>query len=504
MRNEPSVSQSGFRAHRARLLGAGCAAAALIVAGSLTAVVVGGASTTPTSLPAARPDALSVSSDASTALISLSSAGISGRAPIEEVLPVNLGTGTVGRPVLIPPSLGSGTVGIPSGSAFVRGTATAWVTFPFAGDIAPLNVETRQFGTPVHVAIPSYGPPWSIAVASDGQHGWLTSPTSNLLTPVNLSNGAISDPITVGPPIPPGNGRDGLALALAPDGATLWVAELLIHQLVPVNTATGAVGLGIDVPGLRNAIAVSPDGASIWAMTSAGLVTVSLHTTKVSGPVAGIPIQGDLLAAPITGHDVWAIDTIAGGLLSVDATTGARGLSLAIASPQNQAGTPTTTPSTASYPTFVSCGIGGDWDTVGQSLAQQFGGSATAHTVCGRWSTTDTWEWLVPGSATLGKTGGVAVYRCAAGDQACLSSDSAHPQSGWMFYPAPTPGVVLVISTAARTPEGTVPGLLLASSPTSDAVPSAAPYIFDPVSVRYLTGNGIAAVAAPTPVPVGQ
>jgi DNA-binding beta-propeller fold protein YncE len=180
------------------------------------------------------------------------------------VVPVSLSTGTTGKP--IPVSMPAGAIAIaPDGAtAYVTSFSDAWTGSrwrDWAGKVTPVNLATGTLGKPILVG----GAPSDIAITPNGATAYVVNTDDiNTVIPVNLATGI------PGKPIPDPEGPE--AIAIAPDGATAYVtngsggSNDQDGSVTPINLATGTPGKPIPVGGDPEAIAISPQGTEAYVV----------------------------------------------------------------------------------------------------------------------------------------------------------------------------------------------------------------------------------------------
>jgi DNA-binding beta-propeller fold protein YncE len=113
------------------------------------------------------------------------------------VTPVDLRTGTAGKPIIIsrkpvPPRF----VGDPFAIAISPDGSTAYVANGASGTVTPVNLTTGTPGKPISIK----GEPGSdaIAITPDGSTAYVANQPSGTVTPINLTTGTPGKPIKVG------------------------------------------------------------------------------------------------------------------------------------------------------------------------------------------------------------------------------------------------------------------------------------------------------------------
>ena len=211
------------------------------------------------------------------------------------VTPVDLGTGTTGKPIPV----GSG----PDAIAITPDGKTAYVTDMGVGcgatlavcppgTVRPLYLASGKVGKPIQVG----SGPDAIAITPDGKMAYVANggganggPQANSVTPIDLATGATGRPIsTVSAATPTTVEAWPRAIAITPDGRTAYVANGLGTSVVPIDLATGTAGAPITVGIDPDAIAITPDGNTAYVADYADDTVTPINlATNVPGP----PVQ---------------------------------------------------------------------------------------------------------------------------------------------------------------------------------------------------------------------
>jgi YVTN family beta-propeller protein len=256
---------------------------------------------------------IAISPDGSTAYVADLGAGG------EEVVPVNLHTGKPQKPFNVVPNIGEIAI-TPNGTTAYMASSTNDV-------VVPVNLATRAIGKPIPIGPPGTpempGPdaPWAIAITPDGDTAYVTDVGTNTVTPINLATG------TPGKPIPVGN--EPFGIAIAPNGKTAYVTnsggptETGGDTVTPINLATNTAGKPIKVGKYPYGIAITPGGGTAYVANgaiSAGQVStvtpIDLTTGKPgkaikasSGSGVVVSPTGTTAYVSSSGHFVTPIST---------------------------------------------------------------------------------------------------------------------------------------------------------------------------------------------------
>ncbi len=201
--------------------------------------------------------------------------------PAHTVTPVDLRTGTPGRPIAV----GSGPLAIaltPDGRDAVvtlQGTASS----P-GHQIREVDLATEAVAAPVGVGVN----PESLAITPDSTMAYVAGFSSDEITPVNLTTWppVAETPIALPPDDFP------RAIAIAPDGKRAYVLDAEHATVIPINLATEHVGTAVSLvcqaqgdPGCTpDAITISPNGktAYVAAAGSSDVLLLSLPSLSVA------------------------------------------------------------------------------------------------------------------------------------------------------------------------------------------------------------------------------
>jgi len=201
------------------------------------------------------------------------------------IVPVNLATGILGKPI----SLGPGQ--LPQDIAITPDGKTAYISKDGVGTITRIDLATGKPGTPIIVGAFS----WKVAITPDGGTAYATL-ADNTVLPIDLSTGTPGSPIIVG--------QEPTGIAITPNGRTAYVANSGDNTVTPIDLITGIPGAPIPVGKVPFAIAITPDGTAAYVTgVSPGQNTVTpidLATGKPGTPIRIGSGIGGLLAIAIT------------------------------------------------------------------------------------------------------------------------------------------------------------------------------------------------------------
>jgi DNA-binding beta-propeller fold protein YncE len=171
--------------------------------------------------------------------------------------------------------------------------------------IVPVDVATGAVGRPLDL-----GPGRTVS-------GMALSPTTDMLyvlvpdgvVPVDTATATAGALIATGLTVSSVSSPHGLVVS--PDGATLWVAGQgtpdFGGRVVPVSTATGAVGptTSFDAFGITDpaALAVTPDGSQLLVADSANNWVDTVLTADPAQPLAPARLPTGTGTASVTGAD---------------------------------------------------------------------------------------------------------------------------------------------------------------------------------------------------------
>ena len=209
--------------------------------------------------------------------------------PSDMIIPINLATGTAGKPIRVP---GGGQI------AFTPDGKTAYVLHPvYRGfsTLTPINTATNTPGRPIRVGAGAD----QIAFTPDGRTAYVAG--MGTVTPVSTATGTPGRPIRID--------CCSVSIAITPDGKTVYVgtAEGRVCQVVPISTATGTAGkpvrLGSRPP---EEMAMAPDGKTVYIANPEGpsgaVVPISTATSTAGKPI-GIG-QSVTIAIPPGGKNL--------------------------------------------------------------------------------------------------------------------------------------------------------------------------------------------------------
>ena len=173
------------------------------------------------------------------------------------IVPVDLRTGTTGRPISRVSNCQSISIGGHDRTLYVAGCGDSAAGFK---TILPVSVKTGTAGAPI--AVP--GNPSGVSVSPDGLTAYVQTNLGATLTPVDLATGAIGSVITV---------PDGVSeLAISPDGSMAYatgnsdegIGGKQYSFVTPINLKTGVAETPIALLHDPYGIVVSPDGRTAY------------------------------------------------------------------------------------------------------------------------------------------------------------------------------------------------------------------------------------------------
>lgn len=149
-------------------------------------------------------------------------------------------------------------------------------------------------------------------------------PHGKTLYVANLGSDTVSE-VTAGRGTVAGSFEAGLepdAVAIAPDGRMAWVADLGSGSILPVNLPSGRAGKAIGVGNEPRAVTVTPNGAEVLC-ANFGSSTVSILSTRTRRLVATVPVGLEPTAVAITSNSSQALvaDLGANAVTVIDLST---------------------------------------------------------------------------------------------------------------------------------------------------------------------------------------
>jgi len=204
-------------------------------------------------------------------------------------------------PLALAPQAGPST----AAAAATGACRLAWVTNWLTGTVAPLNVDTRTYGTTIKVG----GYPWGLAVAPDGTKALVTTaanppsaPDSNV-TPIDLAT------LTAGPPIPVA--PRPLNVAITPDSKRGLVTSQGASDgfVTPIDVASSTAGAPISLPGAFP-VAITPDGSKALVGAGNAVVPINLATDTAGSPVSLPALAYDIAVTPDGTTALLALPTV--------------------------------------------------------------------------------------------------------------------------------------------------------------------------------------------------
>jgi len=233
------------------------------------------------------------------------------------VTPVDLRTGTAGKPIPV----GAGPAAIAISTQLDRAYVTDDGTSSSLGDsVTPIDLKTLKALAPIAVG----AGPQGIAITPDGLKAYVadagaivagqSGPVGHTVTPIDLKTGRAERPITVG------NGPTGVAIT--PDGGTVFVTNLDSLSVTPINVSTDQALAAIAVPGGPVAVVVADGDAWVVDTPSSQSPGNNVVPISVSSDKAGKPItvaKGvQAIALTPDGKTAWVTCLNAGEIESID------------------------------------------------------------------------------------------------------------------------------------------------------------------------------------------
>jgi YVTN family beta-propeller protein len=203
------------------------------------------------------------------------------------ITPVNLVSGLAETPITIPNSFLGAIAITPNGS-------TAYVGDDVTDAVIPINLGTETVGTPIPTCTVPDDVPADIVISPDGSTAYVACTLAGTVVPINTSTN------TAGSPISAGEGPEGLAIT--PDGAALYAANFGAYGVVngqvmqvsdgttvtPIDTATDTTGTPITVGSEPSSVAITPDGTTAYVVNLASntVTPIDIATNSAGSPIA--------------------------------------------------------------------------------------------------------------------------------------------------------------------------------------------------------------------------
>jgi YVTN family beta-propeller protein len=209
--------------------------------------------------------------------------------PYNVVIPISTVTNRPGRALRVGTDTGN-SFATAQAFAFTPDSRTAYVAVGGTDEVDPIRVSTGTLGKPVRA-----GPgPFALAVTPNGKTAYVAD-SAFTVTPVSTATNNPGKPITIG--------TYPTALAVTPNGRTVYVATEM-SSVIPVSTATNKPGKPIMVGIARGTggspfasvqdIAIAPDGKTAYAISD------SVTPIRVATGTAGKPISSGTDLLPVT------------------------------------------------------------------------------------------------------------------------------------------------------------------------------------------------------------
>ena len=218
-------------------------------------------------------------------------------------MPINLTTGTIGKPISKINNWQSIALDSNTQTLYLAGGPIPRDNFT---NIVPVGITTGKTGTP----IPVPGEPAEIDISPDGRTAYVLTQGGGTLTPVNLATRTVGTPIAV---------PDGVSeLAIAPSGTMAYAtgnANLGTTSFVtPIDLVTGTVESPISLRHAPDGIVLSTDGRTAYVAGG----------TYPPGSV-GPPVPPDVTSINLTTGRVSGTFSIPGGASGIFNVTGGGG-----------------------------------------------------------------------------------------------------------------------------------------------------------------------------------
>jgi DNA-binding beta-propeller fold protein YncE len=195
---------------------------------------------------------------------------------------IDVATDTVVSTITIPNSIGDNVGSTADALAITPNGKRAYLAVQFADEVVPIDLGTGTLGKAIKVGCQ----PVSVAVTPNGSRayilGYLNGSHARVVA-INTSNGTAGKPVSVGPLESAGAG----GIAVTPNGHTVWVSSSENGTVTPISVSSGKAGKPITVGAFPTSIAVTPNGRMLWVANSLDhdLVPVTLATSKVGKKV---------------------------------------------------------------------------------------------------------------------------------------------------------------------------------------------------------------------------
>ena len=205
--------------------------------------------------------------------------------PFNAVVPIRTASDSAGRALLV------ATRAEPAGSAdafaFSRDGKTAYVAVAGTDEVDPIRVASGIVGR----GILAGNDPGPVVITPNGKTAYVADLASATVTPISTATGRPGKAIAVGAKLGPD--ATTAAIALTPNGKTLYVGTNSNmpagdDTVTPVSTATNRPGKAIRVGGGIDAIAITPNGKTAYvASFNAGTVTpIGVATNTAGKPIS--------------------------------------------------------------------------------------------------------------------------------------------------------------------------------------------------------------------------
>jgi YVTN family beta-propeller protein len=231
----------------------------------------------------------------------------------DEVIPVDLATGTAGQPIIVGQH--------PFAIAITSDDRTAYVACTDSNAVYPVNLATGAVGSPIPVG----SEPFAIAITSNDETAYVADSGNSSVTPIDLATGAPGAAIPVG--------GSPQSIAIAPSQQTVYVGNYDDGTVTPINVATNTPGTPIRVGSGPAAIAITPDGQTAYVVNNEDSTVTPIDLANDAADAA-IPVGSGPFAIAITpdGQTAYVANVNASTVTPIDLATGQAGPAIAVGS----------------------------------------------------------------------------------------------------------------------------------------------------------------------------
>jgi DNA-binding beta-propeller fold protein YncE len=228
----------------------------------------------------------------------------------EQVVPVDVSTGTPGATVAVP--------GFAPRIAISPDGTTAYVSSSGTGTVVPVDLGSGLAGVPIPVG----GTPWGVAIAPDGRTAYAATQSGGTIVPIDVATNTAEAPIELG--------ASALDLAISPDRRTAYVVSLSQPNVYPVDLVTRTVGTPIPLGGtmVGDAIGITPDGSRAYVATNlSSTVPIDLATGSAGTPIPG---TGNIGVAVSPDGRTAFVGGVSGNIVPIDTGSNTAGAPIAV------------------------------------------------------------------------------------------------------------------------------------------------------------------------------